>query len=1211
MYFPSPLPTTRLSISTSEVPVGPSPSAKTSVYKTPGRPSKGKFKDSLGGVQEEEGEEILSIVRGPEVGDGENAGASPQTLWVALGREEVSVWSIRPKVVLAKLRRTPISLRTHGSNAAVHFHGPSRLVVTTSSGHHLLYSFSPVVTNPNRKGANDVYVLPGGEKAAQAWPKGPGEGQALEGIVLRGEGERGMAIGDGVGCVCVTPSDLLVAVQDPPSLRVIPFPNISSEASASTSRLPTFGRPAPPPVQRRGSGWDSLPAGLAGEGESEAVVLDEWDWLVGRDRKDVSISTLTPLSDSSSASNAAPLPPYRTLSRQSSYASLSSYSLHPPATPRHATTFIMTTSDGRAYIVRWAPPAPSHDAATPLYTPAGASTASLLSPLSPTDESGPNLAANRWTWTGLCFHPAAPGERGSEEWVAAQEKELDKGKGASAVDLNEQMGLVTVGCEDGTIAVYSLEPPPGQVRRSKRSDRFSVPTLSHTSSLRDSLNTTASALATGRVQTSDGYGLACGWSLGWSVWSVYGRLGSWSVAGSLDGGGYGVEGEKSDSFEDGFMMGVRALFWSPGNTELFVLCPPPVHPKRKPHDEQLFVVPFAKSAVTAAHTPDNTKNAFLQMDDRVLVYRGADQPDMSVINPESDVWQHIKIPAPYIATQYPIRYAVISSDARLIAVAGQRGLTHYNALSGRWKLFEMEKEEEAIKIVGGMAWWGNVLIVGCLEGGQYQLRLFSRDKPLTLADSLEIVPLDSEPLVLSVFDSSLLVYTADNTFHHFLIRHVRGSTPRLRVCGSIGFEGVVADPRKVRGLSWLVPKSQQRFGDPADDLNVATIIFLISGRLVLLRPRRAASEEVKYDLQILADQVEFYWTHLSGIGTLENSLWAWDGHKIRIWLDALTIEKVRVDARRDAYETVKESVGISLDFYPLAVLMDKGIIVGVDQETSLRRSLDFAIFRIITTTHLFIHHILRFHLDRSQPREAVLFASFYQHLVYFAHALEILLHDVLEDEADAQKDTQSNSLVLPRVIDFLDHFDECLQVVVNCARKTEVTRWEFLFDIVGKPRDLFEKCITSGFLKVAASYLLVLHNLEPLEQSSKDTVRLLKTAMDAGEWTLCRELLRFLYSLDRTGAILRTALQESNALPSDYLPAVTGYEPPETDDFRRALALSSSPPTRLSFSASSQGRRSEERAVPPTGRLGGLGVGGLEERGMPSGAEGGGRSRMV
>lgn len=40
---------------------------------------------------------------------------------------------------------------------------------------------------------------------------------------------------------------------------------------------------------------------------------------------------------------------------------------------------------------------------------------------------------------------------------------------------------------------------------------------------------------------------------------------------------------------------------------------------------------------------DNTRYAFLQMDDRALIYRGADQPDMSVINPESDVWQHIKV----------------------------------------------------------------------------------------------------------------------------------------------------------------------------------------------------------------------------------------------------------------------------------------------------------------------------------------------------------------------------------------------------------------------------------------------------------------------------------------------------------------------------------------------------------------------------------------
>ncbi|GAA5891765.1 hypothetical protein JCM5296_001855 [Sporobolomyces johnsonii] len=1208
VYFPSPLPTTRLSISTSALPTGPSPTLKSTIYKTPGRASKGKFKDKLGGVQEEEGEEILSIVRGPEADDDDGSGFRT-TLWAALGREEVSVWSTRPKVVLAKLRRTPVSLRTHGSNASVHFHSSTRLIITTTSGHHLLYSIS-LASSGSRKG-NAIYVLPGGEKAAAMWPKGPGEGHELEGIVLMGEAERGMAVGDGVGCVCVTPADLLVSVLDPPCLRVIPFPSTAPAASSGRlSRYPSSSMLSTASASlssRRGSGWESLASGLKGDGESEAIVLDEWDWLVGKDRGNVTISSLVALPTLPAATAPSTHPYSRTPT-----------SPYPPSSSRKPSDFIMITSDGRAYLVHWGPPSLSsstsdtlspkkHKAFSPLSSPRASSSTLLF------DDTDEAREEQRWRWQGVCFHPqpqmaqAKAGEKvvAGAEFVELQEKELDLGKGGSTAAVTERMGLVAVGCENGTIAVYNLPTStvtPPSTASSTSSLTFEAPALSHTLSLRRSLNTTATALTTGRVTclswTSDGYALAVGWAQGWSVWSVYGRLGSWSVAGSL-ASGYGVEGEKSDAFEDHFMHGVRDLFWSPGNLELFVLCPPPIHPKKKPHDEQLFVIPFAKSAVTASHTPDNTKNAFLQMDDRVLVYRGADQPDMSVINPDSDVWQHIKIPASYIATQYPIRYAVISSDARLIAVAGQRGLTHYNALSGRWKLFETEKEEEAIRVVGGMAWWSNVLIVACVEGGQYQLRLFSRDKPLSLADSLEVFPLDSEPLLLSVFDSSLLVYTADNTFHHFLIRHAKGATPRLRMCGSIGFEGVVLDPRKVRGLSWLVPKSQQRFGDPADDLNVATIIFLISGRLVLLRPRRAAHEEVKYDLQILATRIEFYWTHLSGIGTLENSLWGWDGKKIRIWLDALTIEKVRVDARRDAYETVKESVGIELDFYPLAVLMDKGIVVGVDQETSLRRSLDFAIFRIITTTHLFLHHILRFHLTRDQRKEAVLFASHYQHLVYFAHALEILLHAVLEDEADAaasspklangEKKDDEEEGVLPRVVEFLDHFDESLQVVVNCARKTEVARWEFLFNVVGKPRELFEKCMAAGFLKVAASYLLVLHNLEPLEQSSKDTVRLLKAAMEAGEWTLCRELLRFLYSLDRTCLILRTALSESSALPPGYLPPAELAA--SHDDFRRAVSSPNSiiPP---SFSAPDHavGQRASSMAAPPPGRLGGQGL---------------------
>lgn len=183
----------------------------------------------------------------------------------------------------------------------------------------------------------------------------------------------------------------------------------------------------------------------------------------------------------------------------------------------------------------------------------------------PYDEKGgileDGIDERSWVWEGTCFHPAVESEQN-------QERALDAGGGGSCLGLNEVMGLIAVGCEDGTTSVYQLFPTkPGQPIAAMPAAPLEThapgrPVLSHVLSLRKSLNTTASGLGTGRVTclswTSDGYCLGQGWELGWSVWSVYGRLGSWSVAGSL-ASGYGVEGEKSDAFEDHFMHGVRGL----------------------------------------------------------------------------------------------------------------------------------------------------------------------------------------------------------------------------------------------------------------------------------------------------------------------------------------------------------------------------------------------------------------------------------------------------------------------------------------------------------------------------------------------------------------------------------------------------------------------------------------------------------------------------
>ncbi|KZV74702.1 RIC1-domain-containing protein [Peniophora sp. CONT] len=766
------------------------------------------------------------------------------------------------------------------------------------------------------------------------------------------------------------------------------------------------------------------------------------------------------------------------------------------------------TSDGRAYFVQLA---------ETLGAPSNASSSDVQTEADPPSlEQGPGAQ-----WYGACIHAVTV-----PRWVQKRRASDDPGdfelpRRALAVAVNNRFSLTAVGTHSGTVELASFPTSTGTVPTAQE---LSIP---------QSYGADTRGPVYAMEWSSDAYVLAVAFERGWAVWSVAGRCLAWSFG--------AVDDVDRETFGDAFMFGARALFWAPGDFELIMLA----HPQDDKPDGQLFSIPFAKSATTAQHTPDNSEYAFLQMEDRVLVYRGADQPDMSVINPESDVWQHVKIPARYIASNWPMQYSSISSDGRLIAVAGRRGLIHYSATSGRWKSFADEQQEQAFVVRGGLLWFHHVLIaaIEVIGGRSWQLRLYSRDLELSAQNTLHREMLSAPAVLMALVDNSLLVYTADNVLTHYLVVPTEASIA-LRMCGSIGFEGVIAHPAAVRALSWMIPSAQKQLGDPVDDLANATVLMMVGGQLVLLRPRKTADQEVSYDMQVLANRIEFCWIHLRGIGSLENSLWGFDGQAMRIWLNALAIDTEPEVGGED----VKESVHIPLDFYPLSVLMNKGIIIGAESEIAARSNLSFVSFRHSTSSHLFLHHILLTHLSANRVREAVIFASHYEHLVFFAHALEILLHTVVEADADMQSelereadrtlrpgdDEDENDSVtkrekesaLPATIEFLDHFDVSLDVVVGCARKTEMTRWRRLFDIVGEPRVLFEKCLGSGRLRTAGSYLLVLQSLEQLGSSHDDTLRLLCKAVGAKDWTLCRELLRFLHSVDGSGDALREALEQ-------------------------------------------------------------------------------------
>lgn len=170
--------------------------------------------------------------------------------------------------------------------------------------------------------------------------------------------------------------------------------------------------------------------------------------------------------------------------------------------------------------------------------------------------------------------------------------------------------------------------------------------------------------------------------------------------------------------------------------------------------------------------------------------------------------------------------------------------------------------------------------------------------------------------------------------------------------------------------------------------------------------------------------------------------------------------------------------------------------------------------------------ILRFYLRQNQTAAAATLSQQYRDLEYFAHGLEMLLHRVLDEEVDTSPVPED--AVLPRVLSLLSSFREYLDVVVQCARKTEVRQWKTLFAYLPPAQELFEESLQRGSLKTAGGYLIVLHTLDELEAATEQPVRLLTRAMKEGDWDLCKELARFLAAMDETGEVLQEVMKMAN-----------------------------------------------------------------------------------
>lgn len=281
-------------------------------------------------------------------------------------------------------------------------------------------------------------------------------------------------------------------------------------------------------------------------------------------------------------------------------------------------------------------------------------------------------------------------------------------------------------------------------------------------------------------------------------------------------------------------------------------------------------------------------------------------------------------------------------------------------------------------------------------------------------------------------------------------------------------------------------------------------------------------------VSVIATNVEQFWispeiSNASEMSFFKKSLWLSCGgtnNYLQVWLPLLNDKK---DPPTDLYVPDRIMLPIKCDIYPLAIRSsapdviepDDAIVLGAESDILYRDCKLFTRFPYSTVKRqcrVYLHRVLReLLLNQHLGYYARKIAESCQSLPYFAHCFELLLHEVLEEEATSPVPLPDP--MLPQVVRFIKEFPVYLETVVHCARKSELSMWSHLFDerAVGNPRRLFQECLEKHKLDTAASCLIILHSLDRNIVSQKMVKELIRAAKDDSQFNyLIQDLENFL-----------------------------------------------------------------------------------------------------
>lgn len=731
----------------------------------------------------------------------------------------------------------------------------------------------------------------------------------------------------------------------------------------------------------------------------------------------------------------------------------------------------------------------------------------------------------------------------------------------TCVAVNNKYRLMAFGCANGSVQVYTIDTTTGAMQFSHKLELTPK-------QYPDIWN------KTGPVKlirwSPDSCVVMVTWECGGlSLWSVFGAQLICTLGGDF---AYQSDGAKKDPLKISSMTWGSEGYhlWvidgnSASNTK------PERDANNEAHQFGILQFHFIKSALTVNPCMSNQEQVLLQGEDRLYLNCGDATQAQSPRNtsahsehkptrergPFSDGsldsqglstllghrhWHVVQIHSTYLESNWPIRFSAIDKLGQNVAVVGKFGFAHYSLLTKKWKLFGNITQEQNMMVTGGLAWWNDFIVLACynLNDHQEELRIYLRTSNLDNAFA-HITKVQADTLLLSVFRDIVILFRADCSICLYSIeRRPEGLNPTasIQVLQEVSMSRYIPHPFLVVSVTLTSVRTETgiTLKMPQQACEAESIMLNLAGQLIMLQRDRSGPQIRDKDNNpnqrkhlpfcapvVLAQSVENVWTTCrinKQKRHLLEALWlSCGGAGMKVWLPLFP----RDHRKPHSFLSRRIMLPFHINIYPLAVLFEDALVLGAVNDTvlydclytqtSAREHLEvlFPFSIVERTSQIYLHHILRQLLVRNLGEQALLLAHSCATLPYFPHVLELMLHEVLEEEATSREPIPDP--LLPTVAKFITEFPLFLQTVVHCARKTEYALWNYLFAAVGNPKDLFEECLMAQDLDTAASYLIILQNMEVPAVSRQHATLLFNTALEQGKWDLCRHMIRFLKAI--------------------------------------------------------------------------------------------------